>query len=57
MVGFHEGNNGAELPFTHVERIGGREYDLIYFRNEGGALDCLHAQFLDELDAEGLLRY
>lgn len=47
----------GNLPYTHIDRILGREEDLMWFINESGKEDFLHPLFLDDLSVEGLLKY
>lgn len=57
LEGFSRGSAGRVLPFTHIDRIAGREEDLLWFRTPGGGMDFLHPLFLDELSAAGLEKY
>ena len=45
------------LPFTHIDKIAGRQEDLLWFENAQGKKDFLHPLFLDDLDIEGIERY
>lgn len=47
----------GNLPYTHIDRILGREEDLMWFINESGKEDFLHPLFLDDLSVEGLVKY
>ena len=44
------------LPFTHIDRVAGREEDLLWFKNSEGNPDFLHPLQIDELDAPGLIK-
>lgn len=57
LEGFSRGRNGAPLPFTHIDRVVGREEDLLWFTGPAGKRDFLHPLLLDDLDADGLLQY
>lgn len=47
----------GSLPYTHIDRISGRQEDLIWLINENGQEDFLHPLFLDDLSVKGLLKY
>ena len=44
------------LQFTHIDRVAGREEDLLWFKNSEGNPDFLHPLQIDELDAPGLIK-
>ena len=54
--GFSRSFSGP-LPFTHIDRIVGRDEDILWFLNETGQPDFLHPLVLDDLKADGLKAY
>ena len=56
VEGFSRTGRG-ELPFTHIDRILGRDEDILWFRNEDGNPDFLHPLVLDDLNVKGLTSY
>ena len=56
VQGFSRSFNGP-LPFTHIDRIVGRDEDILWFLNEKGHPDFLHPLVLDDLKADGLKAY
>ena len=53
VEGFSKDSCGC-LPFTHIDRVIGRDEDLLWFVNEAGERDFLHPLTLDDLDVPGL---
>lgn len=47
----------GSLPYTHIDKIMGRNEELMWFINENGNKDFLHPLFLDDLNVEGILKY
>ena len=45
------------LPFTHIDRVVGRNEDIMWFNNSHGNRDFLHPLFLDDLDVKGISKY
>ena len=45
------------LPFTHINRIIGREEEIMWFKNREGKMDFLHPLLLDDLDVEEIKEY
>jgi len=52
-----EKNGERLLPFSHMDRVAGRDEDLLWFSRADGSRDFLHPLFLDDLAAAGLLQY
>lgn len=53
VAGFSKNHQGC-LPFTHIDRVIGRDEDILWFNNVDGSPDCLHPLVIDELYADGL---
>lgn len=45
------------LPYTHINRIIGREEEVMWFKNSSGNFDFLHPLFLDDIDVKGIKYY
>lgn len=45
------------LPYTHIDKVMGRNEELMWFKNINGKMDFLHPLFIDDLNVEGLLQY
>lgn len=47
----------GSLPYTHIDRVVGRNEELMWFKNENGKMDFLHPLFIDDLDVDGIKEY
>lgn len=56
VCGFTRSFDGP-LPFTHIDKIIGRDNDILWFINEVGARDFLHPLALDDIIADGLKEF
>lgn len=45
------------LPYTHIDRILGRDEELMWFVNSSGERDFLHPLCIDDLDVHGIREY
>jgi phenylacetate-CoA ligase len=45
------------LPFTHINRVMGRNEEIMWFTNETGKKDFLHPLFIDDLNVKGISKY
>ncbi|MEF8914884.1 phenylacetate--CoA ligase family protein [Natronomonas sp.] len=52
-----ERGDDEPLPFTKVESVVGRSEELMWFTTEDGPEEFLHPLVLDDIEAEGLIRY
>ncbi|EGD50376.1 hypothetical protein TheetDRAFT_2811 [Thermoanaerobacter ethanolicus JW 200] len=46
--------NFAQVYYTYIKRVIGREEEIMWFKNENGDKDFLHPLFIDDLDVEGI---
>ncbi|MFA9397308.1 MAG: phenylacetate--CoA ligase family protein [Clostridiaceae bacterium] len=46
-----------KLPYTHIDRVIGREEEMMWFCNIKGEVDFLHPMFLDDLSVLGIEKY
>ena len=53
VSGFTRAYEGP-LPFTHIDKVIGRDNDLLWFINEHGMRDFLHPLILDDISTDGL---
>lgn len=56
MEGFTKEQYG-DLPFSHINKVMGRDEELMWFANQKGAQDFLHPLFIDDLNVKGIKRY
>lgn len=56
VEGFNRQGTGA-LPYTYIDRILGRDEEIMWFRNGEWKWDFLHPLFLDDLDVPGIKQY
>ena len=56
MDGFTKEQSGT-LPYTHINKVIGREEELMWFSNPHGKMDFLHPMFLDDLNVKGITSY
>lgn len=56
VEGFSKEYKGV-LPFTHINRVMGRNEEIMWFLNEKGEEDFLHPLFIDDLNVKGVNRY
>lgn len=56
VEGFRKEDTGV-LPFTHIDRIMGRNEEIMWFKNSKGSMDFLHPLFIDDLQVEGIGKY
>ena len=56
VEGFTKEKYGT-LPFTHIDRVVGRNEDIMWFNNSHGNRDFLHPLFLDDLNVKGISKY
>ena len=47
----------GRLPYTHMNKVMGREEEIMWFVNSKGKRDFLHPLFLDDLDVKGITKY
>ena len=56
VLGFTKEGKGP-LPYTHVEKILGRNEEMMWFKNEQNEWDFLHPLSLDDFNVPGLRAY
>lgn len=50
-------NQYGKLPYTHIDKVMGREEELMWFVNAKGKRDFLHPLFIDDLNVTGITKY
>ncbi|MFD3155297.1 AMP-binding protein [Haloimpatiens sp. FM7330] len=56
VQGFNK-NYSRQYPYTHIDKIIGRDEELMWFINENNENDFLHPLFLDDLNVKGIIKY
>lgn len=50
-------NKNEILPYTKIEKIVGRNEEIMWFKNEDGKEDFIHPLIVDEIEVKGLEKY